>query len=141
MTGRSAPASIAPTAVGSDSAGRDWFLRDSRWHDEVWVFTPTNALEHERPMQIRWSFSLPSGRCFTDASFAPLLEAARMLLSLIRTRSVSTGLPQRARTVVGHFEYLRELVRWMEAEGFSRFAQLDASALLRFQRAIEGRTN
>jgi integrase len=64
-----------------------------------------------------------------------------MLLALIRARSLSTGLPQRARTVAGHFEYLRELVRWMEAEGFSRFAQLDAGALLHFQRAIEGRTN
>jgi len=49
MTDRSAAASIAPAPAGSDSAGRDWFLRDSRWHDEVWVFTPTNA----------WSTSAP----------------------------------------------------------------------------------
>jgi integrase len=141
MTGRSAPASIAPAPAGSNSKGRDWFLRDSRWHDDLWVFTPTNALEHERPVRIRWSFSLPSGRCFTDPSFAPLLEAARMLLALIRTRSLSTGLPQRARTVAGYFEYLRELVRWMELDGFLHFADLDASAVLRFQRAIERRTN
>jgi len=33
------------------------------------------------------------------------------------------------------------LVRWMEPEGFSRFADLNASALRRFQLSIERRTN
>jgi hypothetical protein len=141
MTGQTAQARIVPATAGGDSPRRDWFLRDSHWHDDVWVFTPTNALEQEHPVRLRWDFSLPSGRSFTDASFAPLLEAARSLLALIRTRSLSTGLPQRARTIAGYFVYLRALVRWMDAEGFSRFADLDANALLRFQRAIEQRTN
>ncbi|MGH6875873.1 MAG: hypothetical protein ACREHV_00690, partial [Rhizomicrobium sp.] len=37
------------------------------------------------------------------------------------------------------FDYLRQLLRWMEVEGFCRFADLDASALRRFQHAIEQR--
>jgi hypothetical protein len=141
MRHRSTAAMIALAPSAGASTQSDWFLCDSSRHDVLWIFTPTNALEHEHPVRIRWDFALPSGRCFTDASFAPLLESARRLIALIRTRSLTTGLPQRATTVIGYFVYLRELVRWMEREGFSRFAHLDAAALLRFQRAIERRTN
>lgn len=141
MTGQSATANVAIASVQGVSQRRDGFLSDSTWHDVLWIFTPTNALEQEHPVRIRWDFRLRSGRRFTDPSFGPLLERARTLLGLIRTRSLSTGLPQRATTVRGYFSYLRELLRWMDEEGYSRFADLDASALLRFQRAIEQRTN
>ena len=135
----------ARTADAEKAAGegvvRDWFLRDSCWHDAVWIMTPTNALEQERPVRILWGFSLPSGRRFTDRPFAALLETSRRLLALIRARSWSTGLAQRATTVAGYFDYLRQLIRWMEPAGFTRFADLDATALLQFQRAIAQRTN
>ena len=141
MTGQKGATTIAPAQAEDSSAGRDGFLSNSTWKDVLWIFTPTNALEHEHPVRIRWDFVLPSGRRFTDASLAPLLEHARTLLALVRTRSLSTGLAQRATTVEGCFSYLRELLRWMEAQGYARFADLDASALLRFQRSIEQRTN
>ena len=141
MTGQMATASAAVAQAESARIPQQRFLRDSTWHDALWIFTPTNALEHEHPVRIRWDFLLPSGRRFTDASFAPLLEHARRLIALIRTRSLGTGLPQRATTVIGYFSYLRELLRWMEGEGYLHFADLDASALLRFQRSIENRTN
>jgi integrase len=138
----SAPSrAIAPVEVGGKALARDWFLRNSAWHDDVWIFTPTNLLERDRPVSIGWSFALPSGRRFTDPSFARLLESSRTLIALIRTRCLSTGLAQRATTVFGYFHYLRGLVRWMEPEGFSRFGDLDASALRRFQLSIERRTN
>jgi hypothetical protein len=141
MSARSAAGAVAPAPSTGACAERDWFLRDSSWDDVLWIFTPTNALEHEHAARIRWDFASSSGRRFTDPSFAPLLESARRLIALIRTRSLSTGLPQRAKTVAGYFGYLRELMRWMDAEGFSRFAELDAAALLRFQSAIAQRTN
>jgi integrase len=138
MTPRSITVSLLRHRV---SDRRGWFLRDSFWQDALWIFTPTNALENEHPVSIRWDFSLPSGRRFTDRSCAPLLEAARALLALMRTQSLSTGLVQRATTIRGYFDYLRTLVRWMEREGFARFSDFDAGALLRFRRAIERRTN
>jgi integrase len=107
----------------------------------VWILTPTNALEEEHPVRILWDFLLPSGRRFTDRAFVPLLESARRLLALIRARSLNTGLAQRASTVGGYMLYLRQLLRWMEVEGFSRFADLDAAALRQFQSAITRRTN
>jgi integrase len=141
MRGHAVTANVAVARAEVAPIPRDGFLRDSHWDDPVWIFAPTNALEHEHPVRIRWDFLLPSGRRFTDSSLAPLLEHARTLLALIRTRSLGTGLPQRATTVRGYFIYLRELLRWMEREGYSRFADLDASALLRFQHSIEQRTN
>ena len=118
------------------SNDRTWFLVDSTWQDPVWLFKPTNALEESRPVRLRWNFTLPSGGCFTDDRYAPLLECSRQLVALIRGRSLGTGLPLRASTVAGYFQYLRELVRWMDKAGFARFADLDAAALLQFQRSL-----
>jgi len=121
------------------SNDRTWFLVDSTWQDPVWLFKPTNALEESRPVRLRWNFTLPSGGCFTDDRYAPLLECSRQLVALIRGRSLGTGLPLRASTVAGYFQYLRELVRWMDQAGFARFADLDAAALLQFQRSLTER--
>ncbi len=121
------------------SNDRTWFLVDSTWQDPVWLFKPTNALEESRPVRLRWNFTLPSGGCFTDDRYAPLLECSRQLVALIRGRSLGTGLPLRASTVAGYFQYLRELVRWMDQAGFARFADLDAPALLQFQRLLTER--
>lgn len=118
---------------------RVWFLRDSAWHDAVWLFAPTNALEEARPVRVDWNFTLTGGRYFTDDRYAPLLETSKQLIALIRTRSLSTGLAQRASTVSGYFSYLRELVRWLDQAGFTRFADLDATAILQFQRSLSER--
>ena len=45
----------------------DWFLRDSAWDDVIWILAPTNLLEERRACCIRWDFTLPSGRRFTDS--------------------------------------------------------------------------
>jgi integrase len=116
-----------------------WFLSDSTWQDIVWTFRPTNVLEETHPMRIRWDFALPSGGRFTDEPYASLLETSRQLVAIIRSRSLSTGLAQRARTAVGYFMYLRELLRWMDETGFVRFADLDMQALLQFQRHLADR--
>jgi integrase len=139
MTASIAPRLAGNALVSTESAERAWFLRGSAWQDSTWIFAPTNKLEEEHPVRIRWDFTLPHGRCFTDPRYASLLESAKKLLALIRTRSLSSGLAQRARTVDGYFSYLRELLRWMDQEGFGRFADLDATALLQFQRSIRNR--
>ncbi len=118
---------------------RAWFLRDSAWHDAVWLFEPTNALEETRLVWVDWNFTLTGGQYFTDDRYAPLLETSRQLIALIRTCSLSTGLVQRASTVSGYFNYLRELVRWMDQAGLTRFADLDATAILQFQRSLSER--
>ena len=73
------------------SVDRAWFLRDSTWHDPVWVFKPTNALEEATPVRLRWNFTFPDGGRFTDDRYAPLLESSRQLIALIRRRSLEHG--------------------------------------------------
>ncbi|MDO9481736.1 MAG: hypothetical protein Q8K34_03630 [Hydrogenophaga sp.] len=114
---------------------RAWFL-DADWDDPVWVFKPTNALEEAKPVRVDWRFKLPGGQVFVGHRYAALLHSSKQLIALIRSRSLGTGLPQRASTAAGYFNYLRELVRWMDQAGFSRFTDLDATALLQFQRAL-----
>ncbi|CAE6864502.1 hypothetical protein R75461_08184 [Paraburkholderia nemoris] len=126
------PASQAEALARDDRA---WFL-DSLWHDPVWVFKPTSALEEGRSMRIDWRFKLPSGELFVEPRFAQLLHSCKQVVAIIRSRSLGTGLAQRATTTFAFFMRLRTLVRWMDQAGYRRFADLDATALLQFQCSI-----
>lgn len=83
---------------------------------------------------------MSGGRYFTDDRYASLLESSKQLIAIVRNRALSTGMSQRASTTGGYFYYLRELLRWMDQSGFPRFSDLDATALLQFQRSIADRT-
>jgi integrase len=137
----SAAADVAKISVRSDelSRPRDWFLRGCSWADDRWEFSPTCVHEEEHPIQLRWDFKLPSGDRFTDFAHSALLESARQLIALIRERSFSAARPQRASSARTHFIRLRSLVCWMKQEGYSRFADLDREALLRFRHVVSGR--
>lgn len=118
---------------------RDWFLRNSTWTDGCWALAPTSALEEERPVFLRWDFTLAGGDRFTDRAYARLLESSRRLIALIRSRSLTTGLPQRATTARTYFIRLRILLRGMIEEGFARFADLDEIALQRYRHHVASR--
>jgi len=118
---------------------RDWFLRNSTWTDACWALAPTSTLEEECPVFLRWGFELPAGDRFTDRAYARLLESSRRLIALIRSRSLTTGLPQRATTARTYFIRLRMLLRWMIEEGYTRFADLDEVALQRYRHHVASR--
>ena len=129
----------SPSVEQGPAADRGWFLLDCAWHDAIWILRPTNVLEEHRPVRLVWGFSMPDDRLFTDDRYASLLESSRQLIAVIRRRSLSTGLSQRASTVAGYFSYLRQLLRWMDRAGVSCFADLDPGALHQFQRSIAAR--
>lgn len=135
----STPTPYAATVADHAPCDHAWFLRGSAWGDAVWIFEPTNALEEVRPVRLHWDFALQDGRRFTDERYAPLLQTSRQLIALIRCRSLCSGLALRASTVAHSFFSLRLLLRWMDQEGFNRFADLDATALLQFQRSLTER--
>jgi len=118
---------------------RAWFLQGSAWRDTLWVLKPTNALEEVWPARLQWHFKLPSGAFFTDQRYEHLMESSRQLIALIRSCSLSTGLAQRATTVAGYFVHLKQLLRWMDQAGYTRFQDLDATALIQFHRYIADR--
>ena len=130
---------IEPTVAAApaiEGSKRDWFLKESKWEDARWVFAPTNLLEEEARLKIIWDFKLPSGRRFTDPGNASLLETTKRLIATVRSRSLVTGLPHRARTAIDHFFAVRPLIIWMDHEGYSRFEQLDIEAILRYRRVL-----
>jgi len=129
------PVAGAPALSGD----RAWFLVGSKWEDPVWVLAPGNALEERQPVRLRWDFDLQDGRRFTDQRYAALLEASRQLVALIRSSSLSTGLPLRPSTVAQYFQTLRCLLQWMSGEGLGRFSLLDPPALLQFQQWLRSR--
>jgi len=128
-------------AISPATPARESILLNCQWHDPAWTLKPTNALEQEHPERVLWDFELPSGRRFTDPTYAALLETSRAFIALIRARSLGTGLASRASTAAGYGMYLRILIRWMDEHRFSRFADLDATALERFQLALAQRRN
>jgi integrase len=130
-----------PAAVHRRAAppARNWFLINSKWSDACWVFSPTSSLEEEHPVRIRWDLRLIGPVRFTNHSSGALLESARRCIAIIRTRSITTGLPQRSRTVRGFFYELRLLVRWMTREGVRRFADFDSAMLLTYRGTVTNR--
>ena len=129
----------SPSDEQGPAADRGWFLLDCAWHDAIWILRPTNVLEERRLVRLVWGFSMPDDRLFTDDRYASLLESSRQLIAVIRRRTLSTGLSQRASTVAGYFSYLRQLLQWMDRAGVSCFADLDPGALRQFQRSIAAR--
>ena len=69
-------------------------------------------------------------------AYASLLETTKRLIATVRSRSLVTGLPHRARTAIDHFFAVRPLITWMDREGYSRFEQLDIEAILRYRRVL-----
>ena len=127
------------TPAAEDRRARDWFLRDSTWSDACWIFVPTSALEEESPVRIRWDFDLRKADPFTSRSHTQLLEHSLRLIAIIRSRSLTRGLPQRATTARIYFIRLRLLLRWMIEEGFMCFSELDDVALRRHRHDIASR--
>jgi integrase len=135
--------SLHRSSVRAADAGRacarDWFLRDSHWDDAQWVLAPTSVLREDRPIVIRWDFMLPNGSCFTDQRYAALLESARQHVALFRIapsryRSGCDGGSLRV-----YFLCLRTLIRWMTQEQVRRFADLDATLIADFTKAVRRR--
>ncbi len=142
MTSPPEPSPLTPrerSAAAEQPRARDWFLRDSHWEDAHWILAPTNALYEDRPVFIRWDFSLEGGERFTDPRYTALLESAKHHLALLRVG------PSRSRSGCGgatlriYFQCLRALIRWMIREGLVRFADLDAPLISQFAQAVQRR--
>lgn len=136
---RSLQGSALPASDTEPPRARDWFLRDSRWDDAHWRLAPTSVLSEERPIVIRWDFTLTDGRPFTHRRHAALLESAREHLALFRVA------PSRYRSGCSggslqlYFLCLRTLIRWMIQERLHRFADLDHALVADFTRAVKRR--
>ena len=131
--------SLAPASSTANVQARDWFLLDSQWNDVQWMLAPTSALQEDRPVVIRWDFTLPSGRLFTHRHYAALLESAREHLALIRVGASRSRTGCAGSSLRLYFQCMRALIRWMIQEGLERFADLDAERVADFTQALRRR--
>jgi integrase len=135
MSSSPTPESMSP----QHARARDWFLRDSHWDDAQWVLAPTSALHEDRPVVIRWDFTLPDGRRFTHQRYAALLESARQHLALFRVGATRFRSGCAGSSLRIYFQCLRTLIRWMTQEQLQHFADLDAALVSDFTRAVRRR--
>jgi hypothetical protein len=136
---RSSPKTALRAGRTEPPQDRDWFLRDSRWGDNVWVLAATSARLEDRPVVIRWDFLLPNGRRFTHPRYATLLESARQHLALMRVGTAGSARGCSAFSLRTYFYCLRALIRWMSELGITRFADLDEAAMAAFKQVITQR--
>jgi len=103
----------------------------SRWGDEVWDWYPyipqENKTSHEK--QLDWRFSLPDGHLLTDPMHADLLESAKDFIWSLFVSPVDGRKRPSMMTLRGKAANLRTLIRWMVAQGLTRFDQLDGRVL------------
>lgn len=123
----------------AQARARDWFLRDSRWEDAHWILAPTTALDEDRPIIIRWDFSLPNGLRFTDPRYTSLLDSSRHHVAQFRVGATGSQSGCGGTTLRLYFQHLRTFIRWMTDERLARFADLNAASLAAFTRSIRRR--
>jgi integrase len=131
--------SSTPASSAEHSGTRDWFLRDSHWDDVQWVLAPTSAVHEDRPVVIRWDFTLPNARRFTHRPYGALLESSRRHLALLRVGPSRSRTGCTAPSLRMYFQCMRTLIRWMIQERLQRFADLDAELVADFARSVRRR--
>jgi integrase len=131
-------------SVARQNQTRDYFLRNSRWDDDVWVFTPTTRLEELSQLRVRWNFEVEPGVLFTDPPFAKLLQASKEFVAALLVTTPAGGKGRRAGTAAGYGCLLRRLVKWMRIEKITRYSDIGPDEVrsyiswLRNQRTVRG---
>lgn len=117
--------------------------RASKWGDVQWTFDHPNRDTIPSNRRIVWNVKLADGSCLTDRKHAPLLEAAQLFTWSMRVSPPHGRLPQKASTLMKTGDYAIMLIKWMVANGFSRFSELtreDVSRYISWVRRRKGRT-
>ncbi len=111
----------------------------SLWSDRVWQFDITVPGTVRSDVAVDWGFVLADGSRFTDPRWMPWCEAAKQFLWSLRIDPPPGHRRARDSSLVHAFHQLRVLIKWMAAEGYHCFADLDRNAAERFLTVIKAR--
>jgi integrase len=111
----------------------------SLWEDAVWRFDLVRPGATGCDRTIDWGFDLPDGSRFTDPAWEHLRETTKCFLWSLQTNPLAGRRRLRDSTLVSIFKQMKVLIRWMVADGYDRFADLDADAAERFLAAVRQR--
>lgn len=104
----------------------------SLWSDRIWQFEVTVPGTSPADLMIDWGFEFADGTRFTDEMWASWCEAARHFLWSLRVTPPAGHRRARDATLINRFKSLRILIRWMVAEGYQCFADLERDTAERF---------
>ncbi|NRF07006.1 integrase [Agrobacterium pusense] len=104
----------------------------SMWSDRIWQLDVDVPGTTPADLVIDWGIAFVDGSRFTDEGWSAWREAARRFLWSLRVTPPPGRRRARGATLVRRFQTLRILIRWMVAEGYRCFADLDRDAAHRF---------
>jgi len=110
----------------------------SRFGDDVWHLDGIRPGSARGDFSLDWGFTVGTG-LFTDPAYRPWLLAAKTFMWSVKVDPPSGRRHLHEGTLVRFFKPLRLLIRWMDAQGYRRFAHLDRMASERFMAAMAER--
>lgn len=111
----------------------------SVWSDQVWHLDGHRPGGNRSDFSLDWGFALADDSRFSDPQWADWREAAKLFLWSLKLDPPPGRRNVHEATIVSVFKALRILIRWMAAQGYRRFADLDRDACDRFMAAMAQR--
>ena len=104
----------------------------SVWSDQVWHLDGYRPGGNRSDFSLDWGFVLADDSRFSDPHWTDWREAAKLFLWSLKLDPPPGRRNVHEATIVSVFKDLRILIRWMAAQGYRRFVDLDRDACERF---------
>lgn len=111
----------------------------SSWPDQVWHLDGVRPGGNRSDFSLDWGFTLADDSRFSDPKWADWREAAKLFLWSLKLDPPPGRRNVHESTLVSTFKTLRNLIRWMAAQGSRSFADLDRDGCKRFMALIAQR--
>lgn len=111
----------------------------SVWSDQVWHLDGHRPGSNRSDFSLDWGFVLADDSRFSDPRWADWREAAKLFLWSLKLDPPPGYRNAHESTIVSVFNRLRMLIRWMAAQGYRCFADLDRDACDRFMTVMAQR--
>ena len=131
-------ASAAPNLVAAARPALRISTR-SVWSDQVWHLDGRRPGGNRSDFSLDWGFALADDSRFSDLQWTDWREAARLFLWSLKLDPPPGRRNIHESTIVSAFKTLRKLIRWMAAQGYRSFADLDRDGCDRFMAAMAQR--
>lgn len=106
----------------------------SIWPDQIWHLDGHRPGANRGDFSLDWGFALADDSRFSNPQWTGWREAAKLFLWSLKLDPPPGRRNVHESTIVSVFKMLRALIRWMAAQGYRRFADLDRDASDRFMR-------
>lgn len=111
----------------------------SIWPDQVWHLDGVRPGGNRSDFSLDWGFTLVDDSRFSDPQWAEWRESAKLFLWSLKLDPPPGRRNVHESTIVRIFNMERILIRWMVAQGYRSFADLDRDSCDRFLAAMAQR--